>query len=71
MTRRDELHKGLPVLVFACEGDWDGWLAKEGASSAGVWLKFAKPTAGAPSVTKAQALETALRHGWTDGQLDR
>jgi uncharacterized protein YdeI (YjbR/CyaY-like superfamily) len=65
------VHKGLPVLGFANQPAWDAWLTREGAASDGLWLKFAKPSAKAPSVTKAEAIETALRHGWIDGQLDR
>ena len=64
-------HKGLPVLTFADQAAWDAWLAAQGGRSSGLWVKFAKPSAGVPSVTKAQAIETALRHGWIDGQLDR
>jgi len=64
-------HKGLPVLTFIDQAAWDHWLAAEGGRCRGLWVKFAKPSAGVPSVTKAQAIETALRHGWIDGQLDR
>jgi uncharacterized protein YdeI (YjbR/CyaY-like superfamily) len=64
-------HKGLPVLTFADQAAWDAWLAAEGGRAPGLWVKFAKPSAGTPSVTKAQAIEAALRHGWIDGQLDR
>ncbi len=64
-------HKGLSVLTFTDQGAWDAWLAAQGAASSGLWVKFAKPSAGVSSVTKAQAIETALRHGWIDGQLDR
>ena len=64
-------HKGLPVLTFVDQAAWDAWLATEGRAAPGLWVKFAKPSAGAPSVTKAQAIEAALRHGWIDGQLDK
>jgi len=64
-------HKGLPVLEFQTRTDWDGWLARHGAASVGVWLKFAKKAASALSVGKPEAIETALAHGWIDGQLDR
>ena len=64
-------HKGLPVLTFADQAAWDAWLEAQGGRSSGLWVKFAKPSAGVHSVTKAQAIETALRHGWIDGQLDR
>lgn len=63
-------HKGLPVLAFASQDMWQGWLAKHGAASRGVWVKFAKKTAGVACVSKADAIETALAFGWIDGQLD-
>ena len=64
-------HKGLPVLTFVDQPAWDAWLAAQGGASLGLWVKFAKPSAGVASVTKAEAIEAALRHGWIDGQLDR
>jgi uncharacterized protein YdeI (YjbR/CyaY-like superfamily) len=64
-------HKGLPLLAFPAQADWDAWLAANGAASTGIWLKFAKASAGVASVSKAEAIQTALVHGWIDGQLDR
>lgn len=64
-------HKGLPIIGFADQAAWDAWLAGQGAASPGLWIKFAKKTAGVASVSKLEAIETALRHGWIDGQLDR
>jgi uncharacterized protein YdeI (YjbR/CyaY-like superfamily) len=61
----------LPIIAFPSQEAWDAWLADQPATSPGLWLKFAKKGAGLPSVTKAEAIETALRHGWIDGQLDR
>lgn len=64
-------HKGLPILAFADQPAWDAWLAGQGGASSGLWLKFAKKTAGVASVSKPEAIETALKHGWIDGQLDK
>ena len=64
-------HKGLPILAFQSQADWDAWLAHHGAGSVGIWLKFAKKSASALSVSKPEAIGTALAHGWIDGQLDR
>ena len=64
-------HKGLPILAFASQIDWVAWLTANGEDSRGIWLKFAKKTAGVSSVTKAQAIEAALAYGWIDGQLDK
>lgn len=64
-------HKGRPVGLFADRAAWDGWLLENADTSPGLWLMFAKKGAGTPTVTKAEAVETALCHGWIDGQLDR
>ena len=37
----------------------------------GAWLRFAKKGAGVASLTKAEAIDAALCHGWIDGQLDK
>src|SRR6185312_6512138 len=64
-------HKGLPVLTFASQADWEAWLAEHDAAHPGVWMKLAKKSSGASGVGKAQAIESALAYGWIDGQLDR
>ena len=64
-------HKGLPVHAFETQADWDAWLTAHGASSSGLWVMIAKTNAGVASVSKAEAIETALVHGWIDGQIDR
>jgi uncharacterized protein YdeI (YjbR/CyaY-like superfamily) len=63
-------HKGLPVLSFQSREYWDAWLNEHAVRSSGVWLKFAKKSSGVPCVGKPEAIETALAHGWIDGQLD-
>ena len=63
-------HKGLPILAFASQDAWQQWLAKHGAASPGIWLRFAKKTSGVASVSKAEAIESALAFGWIDGQLN-
>ncbi len=65
-----EERAGLPIRAFADLAAWEAWLAAEPASSPGVWLKIAKPSAGVPSVSKAEAIDGALCHGWIDGQLN-
>src|SRR5580704_5353473 len=64
-------HKGLPVHAFGAQADWDDWLRAHGASSTGLWVKIAKAGAGVATVSKAEAVETAIAHGWIDGQIDR
>jgi uncharacterized protein YdeI (YjbR/CyaY-like superfamily) len=63
-------HKGLPVLGFASREACESWLAKHGAASRGIWIKFAKKAAGVACVGKSAAIEAALAFGWVDGQLD-
>ena len=62
---------GLPVLSFASADDWGSWLAQQPTASKGLWLKLAKKGVQARSVSRQDAIETALCHGWIDGQLDR
>lgn len=58
----------LPMLPFSSQSEWEKWLDKHHAGDAGVWLKIAKKDAGIPTVTYAEALESALCYGWIDSQ---
>ncbi|MEW6154204.1 MAG: YdeI/OmpD-associated family protein [Actinomycetota bacterium] len=58
----------LAVEPFESQAAWEAWLAANGATAPGVWLKFARKGSGVPTVTYAQAVESALCHGWIDGQ---
>jgi len=62
---------GLPVMDFADAQAWEKWLAAQGGKASGVWLKIAKAGNGASGLTKAQAIDAALCHGWIDGQIDK
>jgi uncharacterized protein YdeI (YjbR/CyaY-like superfamily) len=53
---------------FATVRGWEAWLAKNHASSDGLWLLISRPGAEKGSVSYAEALEVALCHGWIDGQ---
>jgi len=64
-------HKGLPVLGFAAQQAWNTWLGRNGKTSPGLWVKLAKKGSGVSSISKAEAIETAIAHGWIDGQLDK
>ena len=61
----------LPILAFPTRAAWDGWLSDQGATSSGVWIKFAKKGSGRATLSKAEAIEVALAYGWVDGQLGR
>lgn len=71
MADSQETRAGLPVLAFADAAALDRHLAAQPAGGGGFWLKLAKQGHGIASVTKAQAIDAALCHGWIDGQLDR
>lgn len=61
----------LPVLAFASSAEWEAWLEAQSTESRGVWLKLAKAASSLPSVSKREAIDGALCHGWIDGQLDK
>lgn len=57
-----------PRLMFLDQSEWENWLTQNGGTSTGIWLRLAKKGAGQPTLTYEQALESALCHGWIDGQ---
>ena len=58
----------LQVMPFETQQDWETWLKEHHADTKGIWLKLAKKAAGTPSVSYAEALDSALCYGWIDGQ---
>lgn len=64
-----ETRAGLPVLAFADPSEFGAWLAAQPAGSPGAWLKFAKQGSEPATLSKAEAIDMALCHGWIDGQL--
>jgi uncharacterized protein YdeI (YjbR/CyaY-like superfamily) len=66
----DETRAGLPILALADARAFDVWLQSQGQIAGGLWLKFAKKGAPARTLTKSEAIDAALCHGWIDGQLD-
>ncbi|MDF2118519.1 YdeI/OmpD-associated family protein [Roseiarcaceae bacterium H3SJ34-1] len=64
------VRSGLPVMAFPTIAKWEAWLAAQPASSPGIWLKLARKASGAISISRQEAIEGALCHGWIDGQLD-
>jgi uncharacterized protein YdeI (YjbR/CyaY-like superfamily) len=60
----------LPIVDFARQAAWADWLEANHGASAGVWLRLAKKGSGSPSVSYAEAVESALCFGWIDGQKD-
>jgi uncharacterized protein YdeI (YjbR/CyaY-like superfamily) len=62
--------RDLPVIAFNSQQAWDAWLISQPAGSMGLWLQLAKKSSGIASVSRQEAVDTALCHGWIDGQLD-
>src|SRR6187402_2699110 len=66
-----EMRLGLPIIGFERAAVFDAWLGAEPRTSKGLWLKLAKKGAKVASLTKSEAIDAALCHGWIDGQLDK
>ena len=64
-ARRD-----LPIVAFTSQQAFEAWLASQPENSRGLWLKIAKKSAGIASISRDEAVDSALCHGWIDGQLD-
>lgn len=58
----------LPVRLFKTEEAWEKWLAGNGYTSPGLWMRVAKTAATLRSISYADALDVALCYGWIDGQ---
>jgi uncharacterized protein YdeI (YjbR/CyaY-like superfamily) len=61
----------LPLLTFADAASLERWLDEQGEASPGAWLRFARKGAPEPTLSKSDAIDCALAHGWVDGQLGR
>jgi uncharacterized protein YdeI (YjbR/CyaY-like superfamily) len=68
LPRSASTSASLPILAFAHAEAFSKWLAREHASSPGLWLKIGKKGCNTESVTYAEAVEVALVWGWIDGQ---
>ena len=66
-----ERRSGLPVLAFAHFAALESWFASQPSDSLGVWIKLAKKAAPRATLTKAEAIDAALCHGWIDGRLEK
>ncbi len=66
-----EVRSELPILSFASRKGLEDWLAGQPTDAAGVWIKFAKKGSSKSSLSKAEAIDAALCHGWIDGQLSK
>ena len=64
---RDE----LPLLTFSDAAAFESWLTAQPDDAVGAWLRFAKKGAPEQTISKSDAIDSALVHGWVDGQLGR
>jgi uncharacterized protein YdeI (YjbR/CyaY-like superfamily) len=62
--------RDLPVVAFSSQQAFEAWLTSQPADCRGLWLKIAKKASGIASISRAEAVDSALCHGWIDGQLD-
>jgi uncharacterized protein YdeI (YjbR/CyaY-like superfamily) len=63
--------RDLPILAFKSMQAFDAWLASQPGDCQGLWLKIAKKSSGIASISRDEAVDAALCHGWIDGQLDK
>jgi uncharacterized protein YdeI (YjbR/CyaY-like superfamily) len=66
----EERWAGLPVLSFADAAAMEAWLERHGAASAGFWLRLFRKGSGVASISKAEAVDSALCFGWIDGLMN-
>jgi uncharacterized protein YdeI (YjbR/CyaY-like superfamily) len=59
----------LPLLTFADAATFEAWLADQPDDAPGAWLCFAKAGGGQATVSKSDAIDSALAYGWVDGQI--
>jgi uncharacterized protein YdeI (YjbR/CyaY-like superfamily) len=62
--------RDLPVIAFESQEAFEAWLGSRPAGGGGLWLKIAKKSSRIVSVSRDEAVDAALCHGWIDGQLD-
>jgi len=63
-----EVLDGKPILEFRAKSAWTKWLEKNHDKSSGVWLRLARKNSRVKSITRDEALDSALCYGWIDGQ---
>lgn len=67
MTTRTPVNE--PILTFKNSEELQTRMSCEPRTSKGFWLKISKAGAPEATITKDEAIETALCCGWIDGQL--
>lgn len=70
-AKMSEERNGLPIIAFRDRQSFERWLEAQTGTSRGVWIKLAKVRSGVAGISKSEAIDAALCHGWIDGQLDQ
>ncbi len=68
-ARTKQIHAGLRVMTFHDSLALDRWLERQTADASGIWLKLRKKVPGRKFLTRQEAIDAALCHGWIDGQV--
>ncbi|KAE8158051.1 hypothetical protein BDV40DRAFT_276754 [Aspergillus tamarii] len=58
----------LPIHPFRSATEFEHFLEREHSTCPGIYVKLAKKSSGIPSVSRDEAVETALCFGWIDGR---
>ena len=66
-----EQRSGLPVLGFTRLAALEAWFTSQPSGAPGIWIKLAKKMAPRATLTKAEAIDAALCHGWIDGRIEK
>lgn len=61
----------LPVLRFADQAAFEGWLEAEHTRAPGAYVAIAKKGAPEQTLTQAEMVESLLCFGWIDGKVQR
>jgi uncharacterized protein YdeI (YjbR/CyaY-like superfamily) len=59
---------GLPILGFDDGSAFEAWISTQPPNAPGTWVKLAKAGAGVVGISRRDAVDAALCHGWIDGQ---
>lgn len=66
-----EMYKDLPVYLFTTIPEWEKWLDKNHDTVPALWMKFAKKSGSATSISYDEALPVAISYGWIDGLINK
>ena len=68
-ARTKQMHAGLRVMTFHDLTALDRWLERQTADAPPIWLKLRKKVPGRKFLTRQEAIDAALCHGWIDGHV--